>query len=153
MKKIVFFLALAMTVTVGFSQDLPENPEPGKCYVRCKTPDVYKNESLQVAVSPEYKKIITYPAEYKTIQKKVLIKEAGEEIKVIPAVWGTQEVTYYEKEDGTKIEVDEATFLQGFETVETRAATASWEMSERMPDCESTNPDDCRYWCYKPVPA
>jgi len=26
-------------------------------------------------------------------------------------------------------------------------------MSEKLPDCESTNPDDCRYWCYKPVPA
>lgn len=146
----LFFLATSLFV---FSQDLPENPEPGKCYVRCKTPDVYKNESIQVAVSPEYKKIVAYPAEYKTIEERVLVKEAGEEIKVIPAVWATQEVTYYEKEDGSKIEVQDATFLQGFETVETRAATASWEMSEKLPDCESSNPDDCRYWCYKPVPA
>ncbi len=22
-----------------------------------------------------------------------------------------------------------------------------------MPDCESDDPDDCRYWCYKPLPA
>ncbi len=153
MKKKLFFLLITLTASVSFGQDLPENPEPGKCYVRCKTPDVYKNESVQVAVSPEYRKIVAYPAEYKTIQEKVLIKEAGEEIRIIPAVWGTQEVTYYEREDGTKIEIEEAKFLQGFETVETRAATASWEMSEKLPDCESTNPDDCRYWCYKPVPA
>lgn len=153
MKKIIFLLVFTMTISVSFAQDLPENPEPGKCYVRCKTPDVYKNESIQVAVSPEYKKIVAYPAEYRTIQEKVLIKEAGEEIRIIPAVWGTQEVTYYEKEDGTKIEIEKAKFLQGFETVETRAATATWEMSERLPDCESSNPDDCRYWCYKPVPA
>ena len=38
-----------MMATVTFGQDLPENPEPGKCYVRCKTPDVYKNETVNVA--------------------------------------------------------------------------------------------------------
>ena len=137
-----------------FSQSgLPTNPEPGKCYVRCKTPDVYKNETVNVAVSPEYKKIIAYPAEYKTIQEKVLIKEAGQKLLVVPAVWGTQEVTYYEKEDGTKLETQKAIFVQGFETVETKAASASWQMSEKLPNCESSNPDDCRYWCYKPLPA
>lgn len=153
MKKIVLSSIFLMFATVVFGQDLPDNPEPGKCYVRCKTPDIYKNETVNVAVSPEYKKIVSYPAEYKTIQEKVLVREAGQEILIVPAVWGTQEVTYYEKEDGTKIEIDKATFLQGFETVEIRAATASWEMSEKLPDCESSNPDDCRYWCYKPVPA
>jgi len=86
MKKILFFLLITLTASVSFGQDLPENPETGKCYVRCKTPDVYKNESVQLAVSPEYRKIVAYPAEYKTIQEKVLIKEAGEEIRIIPAV-------------------------------------------------------------------
>ncbi|WP_439130490.1 OmpA family protein [Polaribacter sp.] len=153
MKKILLSVAFIMIATMSFGQDLPPNPEPGKCYVRCKTPDVYKNETINIAVSPEYKKIISYPAEYKTIQEKVLIKEAGQKILVVPAVWGTQEVTYFEKEDGTKIETQKATFVQGFETVEIKAATASWEMSEKLPNCESSNPDDCRYWCYKPKPA
>lgn len=153
MKKILLSSAFLMFVAVAFGQDLPENPEPGKCYVRCKTPDVYKNETVNVAVSPEYRKIVTYPAEYRTIQEQVLTKEAGEEILIVPAVWGTQEVTYFEKEDGSKLEVEKAVFIQGFETVETKAASASWEMSEKMPDCNSDDPDDCRYWCYKPLPA
>ena len=153
MKKIIFSLAFVMTAAITFGQDLPENPEPGKCYVRCKTPDIYKNETVNVAVSPEYRKIVTFPAEYRTIQEKVLVREAGEKIVIVPAVWGTQEVTYFEKEDASKLQVQRAIFNQGFETVETRAATASWEMSERLPDCDSNNPDDCRYWCYKPVPA
>jgi hypothetical protein len=110
MKKILFTTAFLCIGAVAFGQDLPENPEPGKCYVRCKTPDIWKNESVKVAVSPEYKKIVTYPAEYKTITEQVLIKEAGEEILIVPAVWGTQEVTYFEKEDGTKIEVKNAIF-------------------------------------------
>ena len=142
-----------MTAAVTFGQDLPENPEPGKCYVRCKTPDVWKNETVNVAVSPEFRKIVTYPAEYRTIQEKVLVREAGQEVLIVPAVWGTQEVTYFEKEDGSRLEVQKATFVQGFETVETKAASASWEMSEKMPDCDSDDPEDCRYWCYKPLPA
>lgn len=153
MKKILLSLAFLMIATTSFGQDLPTNPEPGKCYVRCKTPDIWKNETINVAVSPEYRKIVTYPAEYKTVQEKVLIKEAGQEILIVPAVWGTQEVTYFEKEDGTKLESQKAVFVQGFETVETKAASASWQMSEKLPNCTSDNPDDCRYWCYKPVPA
>jgi OOP family OmpA-OmpF porin len=153
MKKKIFSLALLMFAATAFTQDLPENPEPGKCYVRCKTPDVWKNETINVAVSPEYKKIITYPAQYRTIQEKVLIKEAGEEMLMVPAVWGTQEVTYFEKEDGSRLEVRKAIFNQSFETVETKAASANWEMSEKMPDCDSDDPEDCRYWCYKPLPA
>ncbi|MAD96767.1 MAG: cell envelope biogenesis protein OmpA [Flavobacteriaceae bacterium] len=153
MKKFFFSLVLSFCGVLLYGQDLPTNPEPGKCYVRCKTPDVYKKEAIRVQVAPSYKKIVTYPAQYKTIEEKVLIKEAGEKLMVVPAVWGTQEVTYYEKEDGTKLEVQKAVFTQESETVETRAASAKWEMAEKMPNCESTNPDDCRYWCYKPVPA
>ena len=26
-------------------------------------------------------------------------------------------------------------------------------MSDVAPDCQSSDPNDCRYWCYKPVPA
>ena len=48
-----------MMAAITFGQDLPENPETGKCYVRCKTPDVWKNETINVAVAPEFKKIIT----------------------------------------------------------------------------------------------
>lgn len=153
MKKKLLSILLLMVGVLAYGQDLPENPEPGKCYVRCKTPDIWKNETVQVAVAPEYKKIITYPAEYKTIQEKVLIKEAGQEILIVPAVWGSQEVTYYEKEDASKLEAKKAIFVQGFETVEIKAASASWQMSEKLPNCTSDNPDDCRYWCYKPLPA
>jgi hypothetical protein len=86
---------------------------------------IYKNETINVAVSPEYRKIVTFPAEYRTIQEKVLIKESGQEVKIVPAVWGTQEVTYFEREDGTRLESQKALFIQGFETVETKAASAS----------------------------
>lgn len=43
MKKIILFGISYLVASVAFSQDLPANPEPGKCYVRCTTPDVYVN--------------------------------------------------------------------------------------------------------------
>ncbi|WP_298778792.1 OmpA family protein [uncultured Polaribacter sp.] len=153
MKKYLINTCFLLLSALVFSQDLPENPEEGKCYVRCKTPDIYKNETVNVAVAPEYKKIVSHPASYKTVTERVLIREAGQQITIVPAVWGNEEVTYYEKEDGTRLEIKDAIFNHGFETVETKAASASWQMSEKMPGCESDNPDDCRYWCYKPSPA
>ena len=33
------------------AQDLPQNPEPGKCYVRCTTPDIYLNEEVKIQIN------------------------------------------------------------------------------------------------------
>ncbi|WP_440881789.1 OmpA family protein [Tenacibaculum sp. C7A-26P2] len=145
-------LALAST-TMSFAQDLPSNPEPGKCYVRCKTPEVWKNEEVKLEVSPAYKKIVTYPATFKTVTEKVLVKEASKRLEIVPAVWKNETVSYTSKEDTYNLKASPASFAPDSETIETRPASARWEMSEKAPDCESSDPNDCRYWCYKPVPA
>lgn len=153
MKKLLASGILLMFGAVAFAQDLPENPEPGKCYVRCKTPEVWKNEDVTIEISPEYTKIVTYPAEYKTVTETVLVKESSQKLVIVPAVWGTETVSYVAKEDANKLKAIRANFSDDSETIETKAASANWEMSEKAPDCESSDPNDCRYWCYKPVPA
>jgi len=153
MKKIIFSGMLLMFGASAFSQDLPENPEPGKCYVRCKTPEVWKNEDVTIEIAPAYKKIVTHPAEYKTVTETVLTKEAGQRLVIVPAVWENKVVTYTAKEDANKLSVINATFKADSKTIETKAASANWKMSEKAPDCESSDPNDCRYWCYVPVPA
>ena len=153
MKKILLSATLLMFGATAFAQDLPANPEPGKCYVRCKTPEVWKNEDVTIEIAPAYKKIVTHPAEYNTVTERVLVKEAGQRLVVVPAVWETRTLTYTAKEDANKLSVIKATFGRDTETIETKAASANWEMSEKAPDCESSDPNDCRYWCYKPVPA
>ncbi len=153
MKKIILgALALIIAQNVS-SQDLPPNPEPGKCYVRCITPEVYKNEDVTIEVSPAYSKIVTHPAQYKTVTERVLVKEAGKQLRVIPAVWETKEFTYTAKEDANSLKVVPATFGSSSQTIETKAASAKWEMSRKSPDCASSDPNDCRYWCYKEIPA
>lgn len=153
MKKLLLSATFLMVAAISFGQDLPENPEPGKCYVRCKTPEVWKNEDVTIEIAPAYKKIVTYPAQYKTVTEQVLVKEAGKRLVVVPGVWENREITYTAKEDANKLSVIKATFSQDATTIETKAASAKWEMSEKAPDCESSDPNDCRYWCFKPIPA
>lgn len=175
MKKLLFVATLLVGANV-LAQDLPKNPEPGKCYVRCKTPDVWKNEDVTIEVSPAYKKIKTHPAQYKVETERVLVKEASKKLVVVPAVYetrdvvvvvkeashslkvvpgtfGTETMTYRAKEDASRLSVSPATFGKDSKTIEIKPATAVWQMSDKAPDCESSDPNDCRYWCYKPVPA
>ncbi len=77
---------------IGFTesaQDLPTNAEPGKCYARCKTPEVWKNKNPTIEIAPAYKRIITYPANYKNITERVSVNEGGEKLTVIPAKYET----------------------------------------------------------------
>ena len=176
MKKLLLSITLLVFGVSAYSQDLPTNPEPGKCYVRCKTPDVWKNQDVTIETKAAYKKITTTPATYKTVTERVLVKEASQRLEVVPAVYETRDVivvvkeasyrleaipgsfgsetlTYTAKEDGSKLSVTPATFKSDSQTIEIKPATAVWQMSDVAPDCQSSDPNDCRYWCYKPVPA
>ena len=150
----LFTLLIILISSISLSaQDLPTNPEPGKCYVRCTTPDIYENQSIQVQVTPEYKRLKTFPATYKTVTEKVLIKEAAKKLVVIPAKYGTETISYIKKQGASSLKVVPAIFARGSETVEIKPAYAEWELGSPAPDCASSNPDDCRYWCYKGYPA
>ncbi len=153
--KLKLFFSLLFIASVGttFAQDLPANPEPGKCYVRCTTPAVYVNETVQVMTKPAYKKLKTIPAQYETVTERVLVKEAGKKLVVIPEKWGTETITYVKKQGASTLSVDPATFSNDSETIEVKPAYAQWELGSPAPDCASSNPDDCRYWCYKGYPA
>ncbi len=152
MKKVLFFFAV-MTASITMAQDLPSNPQPGKCYVRCTTPDVYVNETVSIVVKPAYKTLKTVPATFKTVTENVLVKPEGKRLTVVPEKWGTETVTYVSKEGGNSISTSPASFTTSSETLEIKPAYAQWELGAPAPDCASGNPDDCRYWCYKGYPA
>jgi len=152
MKKIILLAVLGLT-SMTQAQDLPANPEPGKCYVRCTTPDVYENKEEEVLIHPAYTVLKVVPAEYKTVTEKVLVKEATKKLVVIPTTWKKEDVAYVEKEASHKLAITPATFNKSSETKEIKPAFARWELSSAKPDCDSSNPDDCKYWCYKGYPA
>ncbi|MDH7445898.1 OmpA family protein [Aquimarina sp. 2201CG14-23] len=153
MKKHILFVLLAIAGITVQAQDLPANPEPGKCYVRCTTPDIYENQTVQVQITPEYKKLKTYPATFEKVTEKVLVKEEGKKLTVVPAKYKTETVTFVKKQGASTLKVIPAKFGTGAETVEIKPAYAQWELGSPAPDCASSNPDDCRYWCYKGYPA
>lgn len=154
MKKIIFCIAAISTaLTVNAQQDLPTNPEPGKCYVRCTTPDIYENQTVQIEVAPSYKRLKVVPATYKTITEKVLVKEASKKLRVIPATYTTETISYTKKQGGNILSIQPARFGSDSQTIEVKPAYALWELGAAAPDCASSNPDDCRYWCYKGYPA
>lgn len=153
MKKILLSAFLLAVSASSFAQDLPLNPEPGKCYVRCTTPDVYENKDQQILVKPAYKVLTVVPAEYKTVTEEVLVKETYKKYEFVPAVWGTETIEYTAKDAANTVSINPAAFDNSSETIEIKPAYARWELSPEKPDCESSNPDDCKYWCYKGFPA
>ncbi|MDC7998206.1 OmpA family protein [Gilvibacter sediminis] len=153
MRKIVLLILAVGLANLTHAQDLPSNPEPGKCYVRCTTPDVYVNEDVQVMVKPAYKVLKTVPAQYETVTERVMVKAAGKKLVVVPEKWGTETISYVKKQGASTLRVIPASFSSDSETLEIKPAYAQWELGTAAPDCASANPDDCRYWCYKGYPA
>jgi len=154
MKKLILSIAVAATaLTANAQQDLPSNPQPGKCYVRCTTPDIYENQSVQIEVAPSYKRLKVIPATYKTVTEKVLVKEASKKLSVVPATYKTETISYVKKSGGNTLSIQPAKFGSDSQTIEIKPAYALWELGAPAPDCASSNPDDCRYWCYKGYPA
>lgn len=152
MKTYLFTILILVSNYTVFAQDLPKNPEPGKCYVRCTTPDVYINEEVKVLVRPSYKKITTIPAKFEKRTERVLVREEEKKLKVIPAKWGKESIKYIKKEGASTLKVMPVEFAEHEETIEVKPKYAQWEMENNY-DCESGNPDDCKYWCYKGYPA
>ncbi|RMA64537.1 OmpA family protein [Ulvibacter antarcticus] len=246
MKKIILLGLSVLVASVTFGQDLPTNPEPGKCYVRCVTPDIwvnqdvtiqvtpaykklsvvpaqyaketitveskatgsdleiipaqygsesfsivtqdagqrltkvpsqvtsdtetvviedasyslrvipaqYENRNFEVVVQPAYQKVEIIPAQYETRDVTITVKEASQRLEVIPAEYGSETLTYKKREFGSSIRTTAASFTSDSETIEVKPATARWEMSDTpAAECASSDPNDCRYWCYKGVPA
>ena len=154
MKKALFFsLALGLFALTAQAQDLPANPEEGKCYVRCTTPDIYENQTVQIQKTPAYKKLRVVPAQYETVTERVLVKEASKRLKVIPATFKNESVTYVRSQSGSTLRITPASMGNSSETIEIKPAYAQWELGAPAPDCASSNPNDCRYWCYKGYPA
>ncbi len=153
MKKLVLSMVAFATGLGMFAQDLPSNPEPGKCYVRCTTPDIYENQTVDIQVSPSYKVLRSVPATFKTVTEEVMVKDASKVLRVIPATYTTETVSYTSKQGGSTISISPATFGSDTQSIQIKPAYASWELGAPAANCASSNPDDCRYWCYKGYPA
>ncbi|PID93569.1 MAG: cell envelope biogenesis protein OmpA [Bacteroidetes bacterium] len=153
MKKIYLPAIILFLMGVSVSaQELPPNPEPGKCYVKCITADEFKDVTETIVVYPEYKKLVTYPATFKTVEERVLVKEASKKLVYVPAVYETVEVPYIKKAATENLEVVPATFGQDSKTFEIYPKVGRWEYT-KLEDCPSANKEDCMVACFVEYPA
>lgn len=153
MKKRLLLL-VCLVAGFGFSnaQDLPSNPTPGKCYVKCITKDTFKEVTETYQSSPSYTTLEVVPATYKTVEERVLVKEASKRYEFSPTVYETVEVSYVKKESRTNLKAVPATFGSDSRTYETYPKTSGWEY-KILEDCPSVNKDDCVSACFVEYPA
>lgn len=152
MKQSLFLLCLIIGFNFSTAQNLPANPEPGKCYVKCITKDEFKNVEETIQSYPAYTKLRVIPAVYETVEDRVLIKEATKKFVYVPATYETVSVPYIKKEGRTDLKVIPATFGRDAQTFETYPITSGWEYKEAE-GCNSPNKEDCVVACFVEYPA
>ncbi len=152
MKKYLTLLVGLLISSIYAQVDgLPQNPEPGKCYVKCVTEDEFKTEPVQIKVRDAYKVLTVIPAKFKWVEEKVMIKEPSKKFIVHPAVYKWVDVPYVKKEAEPVLTVIPAKLGSSSETVVVFPKTAQWEYTTYA-DCKSSDPEDCRVLCYVEKP-
>ena len=154
MKNLLLTLLLLGTSLSVFAQDgLPQNPDPGKCYAKCVTPDEFETETQKVMVKPAYKTLEIIPAEYKTVEEVIIIKPQSEKYIYKPATYKTVYDTVWTKDPYDKLSILPSEFSNDKETIEIKAKTGRWVAGEKDPDCPSIDPEDCRILHYRATEA
>ena len=148
----------APTTSAGSNELFPPNPKTGECYARVLIPAQYKtgNETVLVREASESVEII--PARYETVEERVLVKEAETKLEIVPAVYGTVEERVLVKPASTRLEEIPASYKKTTETVLVSPARTEWKRgpassfgSSKVVDTAST--DTGEIMCLVEVPA
>jgi outer membrane protein OmpA-like peptidoglycan-associated protein len=152
MKQVIFILSLCIGLNFATAQNLPDNPDPGKCYVKCITKDEFTEVEETLQVYPAYTTLEVVPATYKTVDEQVLVKEASKKYSYVPATYETVEVPYIKKEGRTDLSIIPASFGSDSRNFEIYPKTSGWEYKQ-LEECNSANKEDCVAACYVEYPA
>ena len=133
--------------------DLPPTSEYGKCYAKCKVPDVYETVSIQKLKKEASTKLIKVPAVYETQTETMLAKEASTKYKTVPATFKTVSEQVMVEPEKVKLRTIPAKYSTESKQVLVTPARGQWVRKKKSPNCFSQNPDDCYVACYEEVPA
>lgn len=152
MKKTILFLIFVFGACgYSFGQAIPENPTPGMCYVRCITPDEFREVTETVVITPSFTELRVIPATYREVTERVVTREASVEYVYVPAVYETVQMTYASREGAGDLEVVPAEFATETETFTMKQATTKWEYV-LMEDCNPDVDGDCMVACFVEYP-
>ncbi len=72
---------------VDVEADLPPDAKPGECYARVWLEPQYRNLTERVLVAPESQDLRIIPARYGTDTERVMTREASTKLEVVPATY------------------------------------------------------------------
>lgn len=156
MKKQLIFCGILFLLAgnvYGQFETLPPNPEPGKCYIRNVTPEVYEVKEQRVLVRPAYRHFEKIPAEYRTVEDRILVKPAYQQLVVVPAEFRTVTREMEVEPPFTEYTVIPPRFGMQLDSVEIRSKTGRWEYQAAPENCPSQDPRDCMVLRYVEYPA
>lgn len=149
----VAFVSVLMAQGDAPFSDLPPTSEYGKCYAKCKIPDVYETVTTQQVKKEASTKLVKVPAQYETTTEQVLVKEGGVKYRTIPATYKTVTETYVSVPAATRIKTIPAKYRTESRQILVSPASGQWVKKKKYPNCFSQNPDDCYVACYEEIPA
>lgn len=154
-KPLILLCSLVFAAANGYAQleGLPANPTPGKCYIRCVTPEVYETTEKRMLARPAYKRLEKTPAEYKTVEERIEVKPATKKYVYVPAEFKSVTEERQIEEPYNEITIIPAKLGTKTETIEVRPKAAHWEYQSSMENCKSNDPRDCMVLCYVETPA
>ncbi len=147
----MFFL-LGGTTFVFAQTEMPLNPEPGKCYIRCVTPDVWEEQEVTIVIRPAYKELEIVPAVYEDVEETVMVKPASKRFIYVPAEFEEYTEEMEVVEPYNKLTVIPATFDPSSEEILLQPSYTKYEYQEAMENCPSDDPRDCMVLCYVEYP-
>ena len=152
MRKTNLVIIMMFLTSILFAQDLPSNPEPGKCYVKCITKDEFKDVEETIESYPAYNRLEVIPATYKTVTEQVLVKEESKIFEIVPAAYDFVDVTYISRSKSSTLQVVPASFGSDRRTYEVYPRTSGWQY-KTLENCSSPNKTDCVTACFVEFPA
>lgn len=161
MKFILTAMFLCLATFLAFGQldddvrysDLPPNAEYGKCYAKCKAPDVFENFTRKVLVEAAYVKTTKIPAVYETVEREVMVTDGGVNYKTIPATYKTITDKEIIEPEQKIVNIIPAKYETRTRKVLVKEESGEWVKKKKDPNCFSKNPEDCLIACYEKIPA
>ncbi|MEM1119728.1 MAG: peptidoglycan-binding domain-containing protein [Bacteroidota bacterium] len=154
-------LVISLFQTAVFAQldddvrysDLPPNAEYGKCYAKCKAPDIFETFTRKVLVEAAYTKRKAIPAVYETQERQVMVTEGGVNYKTIPATYKTITDKEIIEPEQKIVNIIPAKYETKTRKVLVKEESGEWVKKKKDPNCFSSNPEDCLIACYEKIPA
>lgn len=142
---------MAAPMSYGGDDLLPPNPQPGHCYARLLVPATYSTEYRQVLKSQGVEKVVVKPPRFQSVQKTVLVREAGTRYKVIEPKYTWTEEQVEVRPASTKLVSVPAEYRT--ETEQILEAPARYEWKKGSGPFEKINNATGEIMCLVEIPA